>query len=155
MMKCSCLFNFPEDYMLDCCQKWLAIASTGCRQCTFNCYISRPDLYEATIPIWTWRQRACDLTQKTKYTGFKNQGEWYNCLSDTFMKLEFVKSVIKTGQVTSIYQGTTVLITGKLCDQLCDQLRVPNSDITKAQNPGLGLREAMTKDRRIICSLII
>ena len=43
------------------------------------------------------------------------------------------------------------LITGKLHDQL----RIPNTDITKAQDPGLGLRQAMAKDRRIIRSLII
>ena len=43
------------------------------------------------------------------------------------------------------------LITGKLCDQL----HIPNSDITKAQDPGLSLWEAMAKDRRILCSLII
>ena len=54
-------------------------------------------------------------------------------------------------------------ITGKLCDQLCDQLcdhlhgqlSVPNSDIAEAQDPGLGLQEAMAKERRIVCSLII
>ena len=47
------------------------------------------------------------------------------------------------------------LITGKLHDQLCDQLCILNSDIVKAQDPGLGLREAMAKDRRIVHSLII
>ena len=47
------------------------------------------------------------------------------------------------------------LITSKLRDQLRDQLRVPNSDITEAQDPGLGLRQAMAKDRRVVCSLII
>ena len=43
------------------------------------------------------------------------------------------------------------LITGKLCDQLC----IPNSDIDEAQDPGLGLRQAMAKDRRVVRSLII
>ena len=43
------------------------------------------------------------------------------------------------------------LITGKLCDQL----RISNSDIAEAQDPGLSLQEAMAKDRRIMCSLII
>ena len=43
------------------------------------------------------------------------------------------------------------LITGKLHDEL----RIPNSDIAEAQDPGLDLREAMAKDRRIVQSLII
>ena len=47
------------------------------------------------------------------------------------------------------------LITSKLHDQICDQLCIPNSNIAKAQDPAPGLWEAMAKDRRIVCSLII
>ena len=55
------------------------------------------------------------------------------------------------------------LIIGKLRDQLWDQFQdqlrdqlcIPNSDIAEAQDPGLGLQEAMAKDRRIVQSLII
>ena len=50
-------------------------------------------------------------------------------------------------------------ITGILHDQLRDhlhrQLHGLNSNITEAQDPGLGLWEAMAKDRRIVCLLII
>ena len=47
------------------------------------------------------------------------------------------------------------LITSKLRDQLHDQLCILNSDIAKAQDPGLSPQEAMDKDRWIIRSLII